>query len=76
MKKYRVISLSVGGHSNRIFYAKEEVSENAFPPGHADKLVEEGHLELIEEGKKAKQEVAESDTPAEQVKETKPKGKK
>lgn len=47
MRKFKVISLSVAALSNKIFYSGEEASEDAFPEGHVDKLVEEGFLEEI-----------------------------
>ena len=48
MKNYKVVSLSVGGSSNRIFHAGDEVKSDAFPLGHAEKLAIDGHLQLIE----------------------------
>lgn len=43
-QKYIVKSLAVSGKGSKIFRAKDEVSANDFPEGHAEKLVEQGHL--------------------------------
>lgn len=51
MKKYKVIALSVGAMSNKIFRSGDIVSENAFPPGHAEELVKDGFLEPVTEKK-------------------------
>lgn len=48
MSKYIVVALSVGAKSNKIFYAGEEVSGDAFDEGHAEALVEQGFLKPIE----------------------------
>lgn len=50
MSKYKVIALSVGAMSNKIFYAGEIVDGSAFPPGHAEILVKEGFLESVSSG--------------------------
>jgi len=49
MKKYKVISLSVGGMNNKIYKSQDIVREDSFYPGHAEKLVEQMHLEPFEE---------------------------
>lgn len=46
MKKYRVKALSVGG-KNKIFNYGDVVTENNFPDGNAEKLVEQGFLEVV-----------------------------
>lgn len=48
MPKYIVVALCVGAKSNKIFYAGEEVSEDAFDEGHAEALVEQGFLKPVE----------------------------
>jgi hypothetical protein len=62
MAAYIVIALSVGGHSNKIFNAGDEVTEADFQPGEAEILVEKGFL-------------AEGDTPPEARKKAKEKEK-
>lgn len=47
MKWYRVAVLAVTGSKNRIFEAEQEVNENQFHPGVAQRLCESGHLQLI-----------------------------
>lgn len=55
MKKYKVIALSVGADSNRIFSAGEEVFADAWAdPNMAEELVKQGFLEPLAEAKKAK----------------------
>lgn len=49
MKKYKVIALSVGAKSNKIFSAGDQVSEDAFEEGVADELVKKGFLKDIDE---------------------------
>ena len=54
MKKYKVKSLVVIGLSGEKYRTGDVVTENRFEPGHADKLVDQGHL--TPEGKPEKQE--------------------
>lgn len=54
-KTYIVIALSVGGLGNKIFKSGDEVKENNFYEGHADKLVDQGFLKLKEEKKEDSQ---------------------
>jgi hypothetical protein len=50
MKKYIVISLTLGGLGNKIFKYGDVVSENNFPKGNAEKLVQQEFLkEVVEE---------------------------
>lgn len=49
MKKYKVISLSVGGNNNKIYRTHDVVNEKNFPEGVAEKLVAAGHLKEIDE---------------------------
>lgn len=50
MRRFKVITTSVGGHNNKIYYYDQEVTEENFPEGNADKLVTGGYLkEIIEE---------------------------
>jgi hypothetical protein len=49
MKKYTVISLTVGGLGNKIFKYGDIVNESNFPKGNADVLVEKGFLKPVEE---------------------------
>lgn len=49
MKQYKVIALSVGGRSNKIFSAGDTVSEDSFIPGRADELEKQGFLKSIGE---------------------------
>lgn len=49
MTKYKVIALSVGAKNNKIFKSGDIVTADAFHEGHADKLVEQGFLELVVE---------------------------
>ena len=44
MKKYIVKALAVSGKGNKIFRSGDEVNENQFPEGNAEKLVKSGHL--------------------------------
>lgn len=46
MKKYRVLVLAVNGKRG-IFRSGDEVNEDNFPAGHAEKLAEQGFLEEI-----------------------------
>jgi hypothetical protein len=41
MKKYTVISLTVGGLANKIFKYGDIVREDNFPKGNAEKLVQQ-----------------------------------
>lgn len=47
MRRFKVITTSVGGHNNKIYYYDEEVLESNFPDGNADKLVSGGYLKEI-----------------------------
>ncbi len=47
MMKYRVIALSVGGRSNRVFMAGEIVDGSKFPVN-PDDLVKQGFLERVD----------------------------
>lgn len=49
MKKYEVISLSVGGLNNKIFRSGDKVTAANFPQGNAEKLVEQGFIKEISE---------------------------
>jgi hypothetical protein len=64
MKKYIVVALSVGAMSNKIFESGDIVNEDAFPEGHAEKLVGEGFLkpydESASEAEKTPEDVASS----------------
>ncbi len=48
MAKYKVVALSVGAMSNKIFRSGEVVEDTAFPIGHAEHLVNEGFLKPYE----------------------------
>ncbi len=48
MNHYKVLVLAVNGKRG-IFRSGDEVNEDNFPPGHAEKLVEQGYLERIGE---------------------------
>jgi len=48
MKKYTVISLTVGGLANKIFNYGDVVNEDNFPKGNAEKLVQQGFLKNLE----------------------------
>jgi len=48
MKKYTVISLTVGGLANKIFNYGDVVNEDNFPKGNAEKLVQQGFLKELE----------------------------
>jgi hypothetical protein len=48
MKKYTVISLTVGGLANKIFKYGDVVREDNFPKGNAEKLVQQGFLKELE----------------------------
>lgn len=50
MKKFKVVVLSLGGLGNKIFESGDIVSEDAFPVGSVEKLVEQGFLEPTECG--------------------------
>lgn len=43
-KIYTVIAYSVGGMNNKVYKSGEKVKESNFPPGNAEKLVEQGFL--------------------------------
>jgi len=47
MKSYKVIALSVGGKSNKIFECGQVVNEDAFEEGHAEILTSKGFLEPV-----------------------------
>jgi len=47
MKQYLVIALSVGGPNNKIYRAKQVVTEDNFRPGRAEELVQLGFLRLL-----------------------------
>jgi hypothetical protein len=47
MKQYKVISLNTTGRHGKVFRHGDVVSEFDFPPGNAEKLCNEKHLELI-----------------------------
>ena len=49
LKKYTVISLSVGGLGRKIFAAGDEVNEANFLPGMAEKLADSGFLKRTNE---------------------------
>jgi hypothetical protein len=49
MKKYKVLTSSVGGRRNKIFKAGDIVFENNFPEGNAEQLVKKGFLEKVGE---------------------------
>jgi hypothetical protein len=49
MKTFKVIALSVGADSNKIFRAGEIVSADAWQPGRAEELVKQGFLEPCDE---------------------------
>lgn len=49
MKTFKVIALSVGADSNKIFRAGEIVSAEAWRPGRAEELVKQGFLEPCDE---------------------------
>jgi hypothetical protein len=57
MKNYKVACLAVGGLNKKIFEFGDVVSENQFPSGNAEKLVESGHLVRIGESVEVKSEV-------------------
>ncbi len=57
MKKYKVISLTVGGLGNKIFHSGDTVTESNFPQGNAIKLEEQGFIKEIVEEKTKKVEV-------------------
>lgn len=61
MMTYKVIALSVGGKSNRIFTAGDVVTADAFPDGHAEKLVEQGFLQVVDGDKMIAHTVTEED---------------
>lgn len=48
MSKYKVLALSVGALSNKIFNSGDIVDGSAFPEGHAEHLVKEGFLKPYE----------------------------
>ena len=47
MNKYKVIALSVSGRSNKVYKSGDEVDENKFLPGMAEKLCELKFLERV-----------------------------
>ena len=54
MKKYVVLALALGGLGNKVFNAGDIVSEDNFPAGNAQKLVEGGFIKEAEEAKEEK----------------------
>lgn len=63
MAKYKVIALSVGAMSNKIFHSGDIVEDSAFPQGHAEQLVKEGFLKPCDdEVKQDADEVSISET--------------
>ena len=54
MKKYKVIALSVGGASNKIFRSGDVVTDADFAPGHAEKLVKGGYIKPLEDSPAAR----------------------
>lgn len=77
MAKYKVKALSVGAMSNKIFHSGDIVEDSAFPPGHAEHLVNEGFLDLYEAPKadSSKGEDVKPETPADLGKELADKAK-
>lgn len=55
-KTYKVIALSVGGSSNKVFHSGDIVEEGNFPPGNAEALVKNGFLEPADSKEEAKAE--------------------
>jgi hypothetical protein len=53
MKKYIVISLTVGGLGNKIFNYGDIVNESSFPKGNAERLVANGFLKPATESETA-----------------------
>jgi hypothetical protein len=53
MKKYTVISLTVGGLGNKIFNYGDIVNESNFPKGNAERLVANGFLKPATESETA-----------------------
>lgn len=49
MRKFKVITSSVGGLNNKIYEGGETVQEDNFPQGNADELVSQGYLFEIKE---------------------------
>lgn len=49
MKKFTVLVLALSGIGNKIFTAGETVTEENFPTGNCEKLVEQGFLEPVKE---------------------------
>src|ERR1035437_3250764 len=44
---YKVVTLAVTGHANKIHYTGEIVTDHHFPVGTAERLVQSGHLKPI-----------------------------
>lgn len=59
MKKYKIIALSVGGHSNKIYNHNDIVSADAFEDGLVDDLEKQGFIEEVKGEKEAVKEVVE-----------------
>ena len=48
VKQYIVVALSCSGINGAIYRNGQEVKETDFPPGHAEKYVEDGHIKPLE----------------------------
>lgn len=57
-KNYTVVAYSVGGKNNKVYKSGDKVDESNFPPGNADKLVEQGFLKEFTKAQQAKVEKA------------------
>ena len=78
MDKYKVIALSVGGVSNKIFKSGDEVSDTDFPEGAAKELVKKGFLKPMTDKEIAEskaKEAAEKKAAEEAKAKSSPKGK-
>lgn len=65
MKKYKVISLSVGGLGNKIFSSNDIVAEDNFLPGRAEELVNQKFLKPLDDS--AKEEIQEPEKKEEEI---------
>lgn len=48
MTQYKVIALSVGGNSNKIYHSQQIVDESCFYPEHVQELIDGGFIEKID----------------------------
>ena len=64
MKKYIVISLTVGGLGNKIFNYGDIVNETNFPKGNIEALVRNGFLREAEESETVSAAVSETTAPS------------